>query len=599
MKKTLKRIFLDWCYSAGKPGKTRDPFVRPLVILIGLTAALAFLMDGSPTVAFGGKAPPPEYRLDLMDRIRLRVFEWRPALDEVFEWKALNDEYSVGPTGHISVPLLGQVSVSGKTLQEVSEEIGGMIRTRIGIAAVPKISVEIVRYRPFYITGQVQKPGEYDFRPQLTVLQAVSLAGGLNRAPREQDAGKDLISYRGELNLLNRKYVALLARRARYVSALNGAQEIKFPKELVQRQYQIGQMLDHEAALFRADQATFKANLANLESRKDYLSEAIESLQQQLKTQSAERALAQEELSKVKKLVARKLTVEPRRLAAQKNVYQLEGLKLRLQTELLNARQNLEDVASEIVKARNDHSNTTIAGLRDTQAQIDEVVERMNTLDHLYSNAASLAPTAALALSSEGIKAKYEIVRSLGGYSKVIEVDEGAAVEPGDTVKVKIVSPDSSDLKPMASMFPRDIPLPDLRASPAMADGGRNYYREQPARVAPARDDGPSRKPGKPLRRVKSALESIVEMDQSPPELPEGPLSARPDPLTPSSPLPKKAPGEPAHPRQEAAQGRSLDKGAMLDSSSIPLPVRRPPSPIEEAMIFPERSPIRMAARIQ
>ena len=43
----------------------------------------------------------------------------------------------------------------------------------------PRISVEIVGFRPFYILGVVQKPGEYDFRPGLTVMQAVSIAGGV------------------------------------------------------------------------------------------------------------------------------------------------------------------------------------------------------------------------------------------------------------------------------------------------------------------------------------------------------------------------------------------------------------------------------------
>ncbi len=593
MSKIVTTQLPTWRRPFGKLGKKLDPFTRPLMLLVGLTVVLGSLIDGTPTIAFGGKAAQPEYRLDLLDRVRLRVFEWRPALDEVFEWKALNDEYSVGPNGEISVPLLGQIPVSGKTLTQVSDEVGDMIRTRIGIAAVPKISVEIVRYRPFYITGQVQKPGEYDFRPQLTVLQAVSLAGGINRNAAEQDAGKDLISFRGELNLLNRKYVSLLARRARFVSTLNGADKIKFPKELVERQYQTGQVLDHESALFRADKAGFKADLVNLETRKDYLTEAVQSLQQQLDNQDAERTLAREELSKVERLVSRKLTVEPRRLAAQKNVYQLEGLRLRLQGELLNARQRMEEVEAEMAKLRNEHSNKSIAGLRDTQAEIDEVLERMNTLDVLYSNAATLAPAAAMAFNTESIEAKYEIVRTSGGYSKVIAVDESAQIKPGDTVKVKLVRPEENAMKPMAGLFPRDIPQPDLIAPASQDDAGGRYYSAEPERVSPA-VDGRQAQRTKPLHRGKSALEIIFERDPTRGIAEEVPSSSWPA-LQSRPGNPDMRPSKPENFDKEAKQERAIGKGAMLGTSIVPLPVRRPASPVEEAMIFPERSPMHVA----
>ena len=593
MSKIVTTHLPAWHRPFGKLEKKLEPFTRPLMVLLGITVVLGALIDGTPTIAFGGKAPPPEYRLDLADRVRLRVFEWRPALDEVFEWKALNDEYSVGPNGEISVPLLGQVPVSGKTLKQVSDEVGDMIRTRIGIAAVPKISVEIVRYRPFYITGQVQKPGEYDFRPQLTVLQAVSLAGGITRSPAEQDAGKDLISYRGELNLLNRKYVSLLARRARFVSTLQGAEKINFPKELVERQYQTGQVLDHEAAMFRADKAGFKADLINLETRKDYLTEAVQSLQQQLDNQEAERTLAREELTNVERLVSRKLTVEPRRLAAQKNVYQLEGLRLRLQGELLNAKQNMEEVESEMAKLRNEYSNKTIAGLRDTQAEIDEVLERMNTLDVLYSNAASLAPAAAMAFNTEDVKAQYEIVRSSGGYSKTIAVDESAAIEPGDTVRVKLVRPEENAMKPMAGLFPRNIPQPDLIA-PASQDGaGGKYYSAEPENVLPVEDNRKTQR-AKPLRQVKSALETIFDLDPTRGIADEAPSSSWQ--ALQRRPVDRdNRPSKPENFDKEANRERPIGKGAMLGGAIVPLPVRRPPSPIEKAMIYPERKPLLVA----
>ena len=59
--------------------------------------------------------------------------------------------------------------------------IAEQFRQRMGFVEAPSVSIEIAKFRPFYITGDVQHPGEYAYRPGLTVLQALSLAGGYYR----------------------------------------------------------------------------------------------------------------------------------------------------------------------------------------------------------------------------------------------------------------------------------------------------------------------------------------------------------------------------------------------------------------------------------
>ena len=73
--------------------------------------------------------------------------------------------------------MVGQVKAGGLTARDVENNI----RTALadGYLNDPRVAVEITTYRPFYIVGEVQKPGEYQFRPGMTVLQAISSAGGL------------------------------------------------------------------------------------------------------------------------------------------------------------------------------------------------------------------------------------------------------------------------------------------------------------------------------------------------------------------------------------------------------------------------------------
>ena len=88
----------------------------------------------------------------------------------------LTGEFIVDDAGKIAFPLLGEVQTGGKTTNQVTADI----TTRLGKGYIlnPKVSVEVLTYRPFYILGEVTRPGEYPFIAGLTVLNAVATAGG-------------------------------------------------------------------------------------------------------------------------------------------------------------------------------------------------------------------------------------------------------------------------------------------------------------------------------------------------------------------------------------------------------------------------------------
>ncbi|MEL7049883.1 MAG: polysaccharide biosynthesis/export family protein, partial [Pseudomonadota bacterium] len=71
-----------------------------------------------------------EYRLGPQDKIRVQVFEWRPARDEIFAWDALNAEYSIGVSGNLALPLVGQIPADGKTTGELAASISTLLQQR-------------------------------------------------------------------------------------------------------------------------------------------------------------------------------------------------------------------------------------------------------------------------------------------------------------------------------------------------------------------------------------------------------------------------------------------------------------------------------------
>lgn len=90
----------------------------------------------------------------------------------------------VSGNGTISMPLLGQVAIEGHTVTEVEQKITTLLLD--GYLKKPNVTVTITEYRPFYINGEVDKPGSYPYKKGLTVEKAVALAGGFTeRASRK------------------------------------------------------------------------------------------------------------------------------------------------------------------------------------------------------------------------------------------------------------------------------------------------------------------------------------------------------------------------------------------------------------------------------
>lgn len=131
--------------------------------------------DASDATAAESSAPPPDYVLGSGDQIRIIVFG-EPDL---------SGEFLVDGAGSVSLPLIGQVEATGLS----SAQLQGSIeeRLRAGYVVRPRVALEVIQYRPYYILGEVTAPGEYPFSEGLTVLQAIATAGGFTyRANRRQ-----------------------------------------------------------------------------------------------------------------------------------------------------------------------------------------------------------------------------------------------------------------------------------------------------------------------------------------------------------------------------------------------------------------------------
>lgn len=89
----------------------------------------------------------------------------------------LTGDFRISSAGTVALPMIGTVTAAGLDPNELGQEIASELTTR-RLLKMPSVSVEVTAYRPIFVLGEVNKPGQYPYQPGMTFLTAVSVAGG-------------------------------------------------------------------------------------------------------------------------------------------------------------------------------------------------------------------------------------------------------------------------------------------------------------------------------------------------------------------------------------------------------------------------------------
>jgi protein involved in polysaccharide export with SLBB domain len=147
--------------------------MRERVLLVGVLLIAAIFLSGcsaatlseaeQQSMALVATAPAT---LQPGDKIRV----------DVFGEDKLGGEYQLDQAGQVSVPLAGTIKAQGMTQGELEQALSRKFRSEY--LRNPKVTVTVATLAPFYVIGEVQKPGQYDYRSGLNVLTAMAIAGG-------------------------------------------------------------------------------------------------------------------------------------------------------------------------------------------------------------------------------------------------------------------------------------------------------------------------------------------------------------------------------------------------------------------------------------
>ncbi|WP_029031783.1 polysaccharide biosynthesis/export family protein [Salinarimonas rosea] len=445
---------------------TRFSRLRPLVALP--TLVLATLVAG-----VAGAAPAGMPAIGPGDTLSVRVLEWRPASGDAYAWEALEGEYVVGPDGMVSLPLVGDVEAQARARDEIADAIAVRLQERAGLIEAPSAVVDVAEWRPIYVAGAVDAPGAYPYRPPLTVLQAVSLAGGMRRTADALDRfERDAISGRGQLRIIALELDQMAARRARLDAELEGAPEITFPERLAERRDEpaIARLLREEELIFVSRREALEQEVAANERLQTLLADQIEQLEGQIGLKDTQLESLRDETERVRSLVERGLATATRLSDLERRLAGYESERGGITRSIIQAQVDLNQAERNIIALRATQRREIARELRQAQGSMEELRERFATASALLREAEVIAPAKSLERERRAaFEPSFSIVRVVDGAPTEMPAEETTPVLPGDTVRATVPLPDIGPA--LGDAYSEAVPVPAPAAS--LASSGR------------------------------------------------------------------------------------------------------------------------------
>ncbi|MGR9439567.1 polysaccharide biosynthesis/export family protein (plasmid) [Rhizobium leguminosarum] len=414
------------------------PFFRATFVI----SALA-LLAGAVSPALADSAP-----LAPQTKIRLTVVQWMPSKGQFERWDAIGGEYTVSDAGEVSLPFLGSQSVGNLDNASLTNEIAKRLQAKMGLAQTPAVTIDVLDYPPIYVVGDVTTPGQYSFRPGLTVLQSLAMSGGPRRAKEEQQTHS--IQIVGELREIDHSILRSTARLARLQAEMDGANEITFDQTTdVDQQFAAG-IYNEERIIFRA-----RANALERQSRaftelRDLLTTEISTLEEKLAGADDNIKSVEDQLVSVKSLVQKGLTISSRQMDLERLLTTYRSDKLDLVTAVMRGRQAISETTRNLEGLYDARRSEVATEAQSERASLDQFKLKRETLQKLLI--ADLGSYDSVKSLTDDLPLTFSVTRRNAGQINQFQASETTALAPGDVVRV--VQPHILDNSPQADTSP-------------------------------------------------------------------------------------------------------------------------------------------------
>jgi protein involved in polysaccharide export with SLBB domain len=402
--------------------------IKRRFIEIAVALGLAVIFAAPPASVLAG-----DYRLGVSDRVKIKMQEWPD----------LGGEYTVTPDGVISLPLIGNIDAVGLSLKDLAQEISDRLQRRSEGAERVLAAVEIAQYRPFAIMGDVQRPGQYPYRPGLTVIEAISIAGGYYRPELGLlRLGRDVAVASGDIQTESARLNRLTAREARLSAALDGREDIPLPPELATQKNdaEISAIMKNEQDALALENEMKRSEQAALEDIKSLYQNEITSLRGHVRALTQEQDSIGTQLKEMRSLAARGLALAPTMFALERSFAQVASQQMATETAIVRAEESITLAEQRVTQAQQERRRVETKDLEKTRDEIADARAKLVTATQLLHEAQTSAPAEARErLSQNDGRANFTILRRDGETMREVVADETTLVAPDDVIKIPTV----------------------------------------------------------------------------------------------------------------------------------------------------------------
>jgi len=381
-----------------------------------------------PLLVFSGGARAQEaYRIATGDTLNI----------EVHQIAELSRRVAVDLDGAIAFPLIGSLRVDGLTLEEIRQLLGARL-AESGALSNPQILVEVDQMRPVYINGDVARPGEYPFRPGISIRQLIAVAGGFDILNfRASNPMVQLPEFRAERDTawveLMRQEIQLAVLQAELEGEaeprLPSAEAFPVPIAVFTRS------VDLETRLSQA-RATERAMLRDHLRRVIVLNdEQITAMQEQLRQDEVTVRQLNEDLTQTRSLYSRGLTSLNRLQEQQRSLAQSQSRLSETFANIARAGREKEEFAHRLHSQDGQRRAELLAEIGSGLAQVRALRVRLESATEKLMYAGALNSQL-----MRGSRGAVEIIvhRREGGSLQRLVADQDTVLRPGDAIQISL-----------------------------------------------------------------------------------------------------------------------------------------------------------------
>lgn len=417
--------------------------------IAGACALAALLAAASPALAAGTPAADP---LPPFTKLRLAIVQFMPTTGDYKRWDALGGDMQIAADGTLSVPSLGTIPVGAKGPDELAADIAARLKAKLGLVDQPDATIQVVEYPPVFLSGAVMSPGQYGYRPGMTVLQAVALAGGEFRDAATASGKADVIGLQGQLQTATRDILRSKARLARLQAELQGGQQIDFPAELDKADPAVAAIMGQEQAILAAQQSEYGRQAAALDDLQNLFKAEIDALGQKAASIDEQIGETEHQLDGVKDLVDKGVMTASRQTDLERVLSGLRGDRLDNTIATMTARQGLNGAARDLAKLQDDQKSKISVDLQTEEVNLEHLQITETTAVRLLQQVNQQLDDAADKARQQAVAPTYTIVRMADGQPTQIAAEEESLLLPGDVLKVDL--PGFTGLRPPPNAMP-------------------------------------------------------------------------------------------------------------------------------------------------